>query len=287
MGAGSVREGLLVLGRGVGQVMFQANAASGLSMLAGIACNSWRLALLALAGDFVGTLTAHLSGYPEEDIRDGLYGFNGTLAGIAAGVFVEAGVASLLLAAAGSMLSTWIARALGRQKVLPALTSPFILAVWLLLALCRWWFPSLLSQSVMPEGTSPDFFRAFSLNIGQVMFQGGTVFSGLFFLAGILLNSRTQALYAAWGALLPLAAAWAAGPGYAAFNAGLFGYNAVLCAVALGDRSLSGAAWATLSAVVSVFLQAWGMSWGIITLTSPFVLSVWMVSGMRRVLCGR
>ena len=170
--------------------MFQNNAVSGLLMLVGIACNSWLLALFALLGNFVGTLTAFFSGYSKEDIEDGLYGFNGTLVGIAVGIFMETGIASLLLLVAGSVLSTWIARVFGYQKLLPGFTAPFILTVWLLLALCRWWFPSLLLPSVMSEETTSDLFQAFSLNIGQVMFQGGTVLSGLFFLAGILLNSR-------------------------------------------------------------------------------------------------
>ena len=203
----------------------------------------------------------------------------------AVGVFMEPGVASLLLLVAVSMLSTWIARVFAYQKLLPGFTAPFILAVWLLQALCRGWFPSLLSSSVMPEETAADWFRAFSLNIGQVMFQGGTVLSGLFFLAGILLNSRVHALYTVWGALLPLGMVWMVGSDYAAFNAGLLGYNAVLCAIALGDRSWAGAAWATLSVTLSVLLQVWGMSLGMTTLTAPFVVSVWIVSGMRRALC--
>ncbi len=280
-----MQEGFLIVGRGLGQVMFQNNAVSGLLMLVGIACNSWLLALLALLGNFVGTVTAFFSGYSKEDIEDGLYGFNGTLVGIAVGVFMEPGVASLLLLVAGSMLSTWIARVFAYQKLLPGFTAPFILAVWLLQALCRGWFPSLLSSSVMPEETAADWFRAFSLNIGQVMFQGGTVLSGLFFLAGILLNSRVHALYTVWGALLPLGMVWMVGSDYAAFNAGLLGYNAVLCAIALGDRSWAGAAWATLSITLSVLLQVWGMSLGMTTLTAPFVVSVWIVSGMRRALC--
>ncbi len=280
-----MQEGFLIVGRGLGQVMFQNNAVSGLLMLVGIACNSWLLALLALLGNFVGTVTAFFSGYSKEDIEDGLYGFNGTLVGIAVGVFMEPGVASLLLLVAGSMLSTWIARVFAYQKLLSGFTAPFILAVWLLQAICRGWFPSLLSSSVMPEETAADWFRVFSLNIGQVMFQGGSVLSGLFFLAGILLNSRVHALYTVWGALLPLGMVWMVGSDYAAFNAGLLGYNAVLCAIALGDRSWAGAAWATLSVTLSVLLQVWGMSLGMTTLTAPFVVSVWIVSGMQRALC--
>ena len=99
-----MKDAFLTLGRGVGQVMFQNNALSGLLMLAGILLNSWQMALLAIAGNVVSTLTACLSGYSREDIRNGLYGFNGTLVGIAIGVFMPVSVASLslLVAAAGA-----------------------------------------------------------------------------------------------------------------------------------------------------------------------------------------
>ena len=90
-------ENVLILGRGIGQVMFQNNALSGLLMLIGIACNSWQLAILAIAGTIVSTLTASLLKYNKRDIRDGLYGFNGTLVGIAIGVFMEINILSILL----------------------------------------------------------------------------------------------------------------------------------------------------------------------------------------------
>lgn len=105
-----MKDAFLTLGRGVGQVMFQNNALSGLLMLAGILLNSWQMALLAIAGNVVSTLTACLSGYSREDIRNGLYGFNGTLVGIAIGVFMPVSVASLSLLVAGACLSAWIAR---------------------------------------------------------------------------------------------------------------------------------------------------------------------------------
>lgn len=50
---------LLILGRGIGQVMFQNNALSGLLMLVGILLNSWQMALLAIAGNVVSTLAAY------------------------------------------------------------------------------------------------------------------------------------------------------------------------------------------------------------------------------------
>ena len=75
------RKSLLILGRGIGQVMFQNNALSGLLMLIGIFLNSWQMGLLAVSGNIISTLTARISGYDCDDIKNGLYGFNGTLVG--------------------------------------------------------------------------------------------------------------------------------------------------------------------------------------------------------------
>ena len=172
---------ILILGRGIGQVMFQNNALSGGLMLLGIAFNSWQLAVLSVLGTVVSTLTASLSGYDKEDIRNGLYGFNGTLVGIAIGVFMEINVTSILLLISGSAFSTWVARCFRYQNRVSGLTAPFIFVVWLLLVGCHYLYPSLLLSSSLekPELTM-DIFRSFCLNIGQVMFQGN-ILSGLFF----------------------------------------------------------------------------------------------------------
>ena len=117
-----MRERLLVIGRGIGQVMFQNNALSGLLMFIGILCSSWTLALLALAGNAVSSLTAYFFRYSPNDIRNGLYGFNGTLVGIAIGVFLRINLWSILLLIIGSILSTWIAWLFKRQSKIPGYT---------------------------------------------------------------------------------------------------------------------------------------------------------------------
>lgn len=220
-----------IIFRGVGQVMFQNNALSGLLMLAGIAVGDWRAALLALAGNIVGNATALLCRYSQQDIRDGLYGFNGTLVGIAAGVFFSFGWSSMLLLVAGSMISTWLAHLFQLIRK-PGYTAPFIVATWLLLGTAQM-FPSLrLTGAEAIPATTPQWLQAFSFNVGQVMFQGASVVTGFLFLAGIAVNDRRGLLYALWGALLPMGTILLLND-YAAFNAGLYGYNGVLCAIAL------------------------------------------------------
>ena len=88
---------LLIIGRGIGQVMFQNNALSGLFMLIGIFLNSWQMGLLALLGNVISNMAAYFSGYKQDDIKNGLYGFNGTLVGIAVGAFLQLSVESFIL----------------------------------------------------------------------------------------------------------------------------------------------------------------------------------------------
>ncbi len=161
----SIYDSLLVLGRGIGQVMFQNNALSGLLMLVGFFLNSWQLGVLAVGGNIISTLAACISGYGRDDIKNGLYGFNGTLIGIAVGVFMQLSLWSLLLMAVASCFSTWIVRLFSRQHSLPGFTAPFIFSVWILLGICTWITPDLLlvSETVSDTVREVDYVQAFCL----------------------------------------------------------------------------------------------------------------------------
>ena len=284
----SVDNSLLVLGRGIGQMMFQNNALSGLLMLIGIFLNSWEMGILALGGNIISTLTAYFSGYGRDDIKNGLYGFNGTLVGIAVGVFMELSIGSLLLMAVASCISTWISRLFNLQSSLPGFTAPFILSVWGLLGLCAWIMPDILLVSDAVNDTTQriNYFQTLCFSIGQVMFQGN-IWTGLFFLVGILVNSRTAAFYTVIGVLLPIPLAILLGIDADTVNMGLMGSNCVLCASALGDRTLKSLVWASCSVLLSVILQIIGMNLGITTLTAPFVVSVWIIMGIQKLVSVR
>ncbi len=77
--------------RGIGQVMFQNNIYSGILFLGGIFYNSWLLGVAAVLGTIISTAAAQILKYPKQDIQNGLYGFNGTLTGIAVFCFFMSG----------------------------------------------------------------------------------------------------------------------------------------------------------------------------------------------------
>ena len=114
-----------------------------------------------------------------------------------------------------------------------------------------------------------------------ILFQGNSI-SGLFFLIAIAVNSRINAFYTALGSILPIVVAVLSGMDHAILNAGLIGYNGVLCAIALGDKTIRSGAWCVCSILISILLQWLGMHWGITTLTAPFVISVWITIILKR-----
>ncbi len=101
---------------GFSQVFLLQSTLSGALILVGLLCNSWQLALLALLGCLVSRSVASLWRDTEQEIADGLYGFNGTLVGIAIGVYWEISWLSILLLVVGAALSTWLARRLARLQ---------------------------------------------------------------------------------------------------------------------------------------------------------------------------
>jgi urea transporter len=268
-----MRKSILVVLRGVGQVMLQNNAATGLLFLVGIFYNSWLMGLGAIIGNVVSTVSALIFKYPKEDIDNGLYGFNGTLVGIALFFFFGLNSVTVFLLILGAILSTTVMRTL--SKIAPAFTAPFVISTWVVILGVKFFnlIPFLASPS--PFYDHFNLLSASSMGFGQVMFQGNIV-TGILFLIAIAINSRKSALYALYGTILGFLFALLLSFPLAMINIGLFGYNAVLCGVALGDKKQAILS-ATIGIILSVLINFGLNKSGIITLTAPFVLATWMV----------
>jgi urea transporter len=287
--------------------MFQNNPLTGLLFLVGILVNSPKLLGAGLLGLAASTLAAYLLGADRTLIRAGLFGFNGILVGIALAFFFEfdfllaiyivlgAAVSTIVMMALINLLSTWD---------MPALTAPFVLTAWLLLfAVYQFGFlhpteliaPATLHPGAavqtdlrdLPTGsgglTAPNLAHGFFRGVGEVMFEDNLL-TGVIFLIAILVNSRISAAFAVLGSAVALLTALALGAnGFSVYH-GLYGFNAVLCAIALGGLffvlTWKSAVYALLAAVFSVvafaaiaaFLSPIGMP----ALTAPFVLTTWL-----------
>lgn len=132
---------------GIGQVMFQAGFWPGVLFFVGIALNNGRHAAWVLVGSIVGMwmgnhhTTAGLRAIDPERLVDrtlfenvalGLYGYNATLTAVALWLARRSLIAPLL----GTLISVVFTESIPLLGI-PALTAPFVLATWAVLALGR------------------------------------------------------------------------------------------------------------------------------------------------------
>lgn len=264
--------------RGIGQVMFQNNSYTGILFLIGIFYNSWLLGLGAILGTVISTLSAKLLRYSNREIEDGLYGFNGTLTGIAVCCFFEPTILALFGLIIATFLSTWLMNTL--KKMLPPFTAPFVIVTWLVLSIFIFGLNVPLLSSTSSVEETFKLLQATGKGFGQVMFQNNVI-TGLFFFLGILINQKMMAIYALYAAILGSLLGWFLQVDLTSINSGLMGYNAILCAIALCGKRWQDFGWITLAILASTILNiGLGMT-GIITLTAPFVLVTWGILNLK------
>lgn len=132
MTASTVVEGLF---SGVAQVFFQGNAITGLLFAVGLLISSRAACAAALLGSLTGLTVAWGMGAAEPAIRSGAFGFNSVLTAIAlGGVFFVLDAASAAYALLAAIMTAVVFAAVSAALEplgMPALTSPFVLVVWL------------------------------------------------------------------------------------------------------------------------------------------------------------
>jgi len=289
--------------RGIGQVMFQDNPLSGLLFLIAIGWGSMaadvpQVAIGGLVAVLAATLMAQWLRVDEAGLNAGLYGFNGYLVGLALPTFMTASLQLWVYAVFGGAVSVVVTLALStvlKTWRVPALTAPFVLLTWLLL-LGTNAFTGLDASALAPSGAivpidaaaanplhAVDFVQGIFTSITQVFLKGHGP-AGLLLLAGLAVNSLAAAVFAVLGAGVAVVTAHALGAESELITAGLFGFNPVLTAIALGAVFYRPGprvvAYTLLATVLSVIVQGTMFAavtpFGIPTLTAAFVLVTWL-----------
>lgn len=264
--------------RGVGQIMFQGNAWTGLFFLAGISLASPAMLAGAVLGAVIGPAFAYLAGYDRRDIDQGLYGFNSTLVGLA--------LPALLLpwhpltwgaSVVGCVLATIIARLGIRFLRFPAYTAPFVVATWIVLLTIHGTMGHSIDAPAPPSVVEEGGFWAFVLRGEAEVMLGANAMSGALFLIGIAISNPWHAVLALGGSIVGTAVGLYHGDPETNISIGLYGYNASLAAIALFLPKPS-FTLPLLAALVSTPLtEYFPDSLGIPALTAPFVLASWVV----------
>ncbi len=131
--ASTLTEGLF---NGVAQVFFQGNLVTGIFFVVGLLVSSRLAFSAALFGSLLGMLVAWGMGADEVAIRSGAFGFNSVLTAIVFAGFAVTNVASTTYATLAVVTTAVVFAALSAALEplgMPALTSPFVLVVWLFL----------------------------------------------------------------------------------------------------------------------------------------------------------
>lgn len=294
--------GVCSIFRGIGQVMFQENAWTGLLFMCGIfwgayASGTPAVAWGALTGAIVSTLTGWLMVQKPSDGTAGLWGFNGTLVGCAFPTFLGSSWlmwGCLIICAA---LSTIVRRGFNNVMApwrINSLTFPFVFTTWVFLLAARMFTalpPIGEATPELPGEVMTAFDRSFGdlvtywlKGISQVFLINNWV-TGIFFLAALFINDRWSCLWAAVASAISLAMACMLHPDGSDIANGLYGFSAVLTGIAVGSIFYKTTNWkiaalTVMAIVTTVFVQAamnaYFKPYGIATLTGPFCITTWL-----------
>ncbi|MEM9219411.1 MAG: urea transporter [Cyanobacteria bacterium P01_F01_bin.150] len=280
--------------RGIGQVIFINNPISGLLILIALFIQSPWVGAMGLLGVVASTIMALVLRLDRTDIRNGIFGYDGMLVGAALATFGDptlgAGssgwaIAILLFSAFSTVLMSTFGVWWAKTIKAPPLTLPFIIATIICLAIAQE-FPQLgltlaTPTTPLPQQAlnQPQLLAAIPTGVGQVFFTGKLLSSTLVVIA-VALCSPLGALVGLLGSALGIWAALLLNVSPDLIYNGLWGYNAVLCAMAIGGifyapngkSVVIGAIAAFLSAILGGWL-AMGFSYlGLPALTLSFCM---------------
>jgi urea transporter len=267
-----------VIFRGIGQVMFQDNAATGLLFLAGIAIASPLMAIGAAIGAVIGPVTATLAGFDHDEIQAGIYGFNPVLLGTASLFYLQPRILTWVFVVFGSIVASFVTYLMRRYLSFPTYTAPFVVVTWTLIIVAHSIAGTAIDVIPGPVSEVPvRFITQVLRGTAEVMF-GANVVSGLLFIVGIAVSNRRHAMLALLGSMLGTILGIYHGNPVPAIDLGIYGYNASLAAIAvyLWRRSLL---VSLLAAAITIPITEYFPSaqLGIPALTAPFVLASWAV----------
>jgi len=243
---------------GIAQVIVQPCSLSGLIILAGIAVHSWKMALGAFLGAVIGTATAKILDFDSKEIALGIFGYNATLIGIANIYFFQTTFTTVIVFILSCILSVFVTAWIPKYLKLPAFTAPFVFITWLIILIAD--FLKLKPANDILNFANNLHTAGLGEAVGQVYIQGNGI-TGAIMLVAILLCSKSSFVWA----LVATALTWliAQSLNYPAINIqnGLYGFSAVLTAIAL--QNMKPILLPIIGIVLTVFV------------TQAFIISGW------------
>lgn len=288
--------------KGISQVFLIENAVTGFIILVAITTSSFVLGVMAFASSFVGTIIGKIAGGDEKTVKQGLFGYNSVLTGMALTILLS-GEYHWIIALSGAIVAAIVTAALMnvmKSKELPILTFPFIIVTWFTLLSTYRLKAFKLTDELVPQGLAYwnldikgeiDWTAGIFGGIGQILFLE-QILPGILLFIALFWAGWKYGLYAIIGNLAAVLAAYGLGGEHHLIFVGLYGYNAILTIIAVSiaynDNHHYGPLTGVIAACVTVPIMAsiatFLIPFGLPALTMPFVLGTWLFLGARKVL---
>ncbi|CAF1253557.1 unnamed protein product [Adineta ricciae] len=298
--------------RGIGQVMFANNPLSGLIIFFGLYCGNSQLSFYGFFGTCISTLTGYLFEFDSNLIRNGLFGYNGCLIGMAIPFFTLSNSYYLIcpiiiFSIFSTIFYVSINRFFVRYMDISSFTFSFQMCTWIYILSC---FKShhfqlnhdLISPHLLKisdEKVKMTFenyslqmnFQGFLSGISQVYFIEN-VYTGMFILIGLCLCSRILAFFALFGSIIgQLFATYVFQMSVESIRSGLWAFNCVLTCQVLGGMFFVLSEYqiwfytfygSLMTLLIQLSLSSYFSSIGLPVLTFPFTFISWIFCSINQ-----
>lgn len=275
---------------GVGQIFLQANGWAGLFITVGMFYSHWALGVTCILGAMIGTLTAMVLKYKQDDVLFGLYGFNGSLAFMCAiftfGLVDPSNPVIWAIGAVSAVISTIVMHLfVSNGKV--AYTFPFVVTCW---ATC-WGVSQIglfgLEQTTpaLPDYTSTmDALHSPFFGWAEVNF-GASLMTGVLIFLGIAIASPTTAMWATAAASFgSLFAFYLLGTDANTLANGIYSFSPILVACAFVGPRLVDFVLVMAGVLMAVLIQyLFTDIIGMASYTFGFILACWILLMLKLV----
>lgn len=272
---------------GVGQIFLQENGLTGLIITVAMFFSHWALGIACFLGSLIGTLTAKVLKYPAEQIQQGLYGFNASLAFMCVMfTFAESNASNPIIWLLGiitSIVATLLMREFTKRNKV-AFTFPFVLTSWIFCwAVAKFQLFGLIqSPPALPllTNTIDAIYEPFYA-WAEVNFGSNIVTGVLLFLA-IVISTPIAAVYGLAAALMATIFA------YHTLNIdqntlvnGIYGFSPILVACAFAGTQLRDFIFISIGVILAVLIQYAVAATGLATYTIGFIVASWLILALK------
>lgn len=265
---------------GMSQIFLCKNIVTGILFTIGILIGNLWCGFASILAAMVGTGTAYLLKYKMAEIEAGLYGFSAALTGVVLVFLFENTLLIWTLVVIGAILAPLLQHYF-IQRNIPVYTFPFIVITWVMYFLVsKFGWAQLNLHEIISFESPATIVLAGTNGFGQVIFQGYFI-SGILFFTAVFISSPVAACFGLIASFTGGIVAFILGYALNDITSGIFGFNAVLSAIAFAGNRWSDVVWILIAVVftllihfVLIFTQCLNEVGGVFTF--PFVAGCWI-----------